>query len=300
MDLGQQLGIMFFLDVYPAGKHAEKEGFDKDSVKERARVGEECTDVLNELDWTRKGVENLGKMIQSIAGGQKKTQWVVLNGGLALYADRKPDTDLKGSLGPAARPVCLSAAAEAAGLLAWSAGGQGIVGLPTGGSVGKGAMRAKVATPPTDKQHELSRGGGVNISYLSTVSSSPTFDGSFTLQRADPVFKEQGRGTLEAVMVEQLLRRFLRRLMINMPTNANTPEGRHKHIVAPMEKLLTELVGKSILRRASCKDETDSKMEERGLLKIRVPFTEVAKVDTGKVVVERDVSVEAPPGTQGR
>jgi hypothetical protein len=269
MDLGEMLQVMFFLDVTPAGLRQGLEGADRTDF---GTVHEELTETLRELAGARAAADSLGQRLRESVGGHEKSQWVVLCGGPALFAQRALDSDLSipGGGGPRAVPV--SIAAEAAGLLAWSAGSTGLIGLTSAGNIGPGAMPLWSVTSPTDEHFSLAAEGGVNLCCVWGRETTPTFDGSYTLQNADPLFRERGAQTIEAVLMKQVLWRSLRRLLLQMPTSAYTPAGRFAEVVAPMNAVLHELVEKGRLISAFCADVTDPRSEMRGQVQFRVSY----------------------------
>lgn len=297
MTLGAELGVMFFVDVHSAGKSIFEEST---SPPPRTALAQELTQVLEELSWKEDG-NHLGALLKARAGGQKKSQYLVLCGGLSLLASRRNDPDF--SLGTAPSDdvilptsLVVSPGAIAAGLLAFTAADDNsVIGLPSGENPGKGATIAKLATPPSDRHHELAREAGVNIPYLMSTAGMPTFDTSKSVQGADPSFQKQGRGSIEAVVMEQLIRRLLRRYLRRLPSNMNNQEGRYKYVTSPLKKILDGLQRIQKLRSFEVNDETTSDMEMRSELKINVSYVEMAKVDRARIVVERSATWQGDP-----
>lgn len=301
MDIGDELRVMFFLDAAAAGK-AQFESTRSGPV--RAQIIDEADQTLTELAW--KPGKQLGGLMMAAATQQKKSQYLVLSGVFPILFNRKRDTDFPQNV-PAAESLTLpqnvvaSASAIAVGLIAAQAAGtEGVIGIPSGFAPGTGAINASIGTPPSNIHHEMSRLGAVNIPYLMGSIASPTFDSSATLQRADPAFKKQGRGTIEAVIMEQLIRRLMRRYMLQLPANANTQKGRHEYLVSKMRNQLTTLQKSRYLSWFDVNDATTPEMENQNQLKIDIKYKELAKVDRMTIQVERSLPWQGAPQTPGQ
>ena len=266
----ERLNVMFFLDVAASDSRTRDASY---AQLER---------TLAELSWKEDG-RHLGALLKSGASGQRKSKHLVLCGGVPLYAKRKRDESLPES---AATPLALSPGAIAAGLLAFSAASpSGVIGVPSGETPGQGAIDAKMEVVPLEKHQKMARDAGVNIPYLVSLSSHPAFDTSKTTMAADPKFAEQGGGSVEAVVMEQLIRRLVRRYVRRLPGDGNSQDGRYKHVVGPLNAQLKGLGPKLISFNVS--DNTTSDMEVQGKMKIEVSYTERMRIDKATIQVNR-------------
>lgn len=284
--LGERLNIVFFIDVRAAGQ-AQLEANPVAATRGTAQH-EALRDTLSFLSWDPRDNGRLGAKLASLFGGNDVSRYIVINGGVGLFASRKLDEDL--SEADVQHGVLLSPSAVSAGLTAWSVAGEGPPVIARGSSPGTGGIvGVEAAACVALREHqELARRAGVNSVFISELMAVGSVDTSVTLARADPKFNHDiGQCSVEAILLAQYINRMAAQLVRGLSRNNATT--REKEIVEPLQRELSELKQRGVLRDFSVIDNDlhDELAKERNAIDIQVSFVEVGKLERAKITVSR-------------